>query len=235
MKIGICIIVYNLHPEIFILQMKAIKKYCKDEDYVIEIFDNSSDEKKANNIQYQAELQEVKYTRTHATSQNGSDSHVWACNLSYEKIKKDYQAFFYCDHDAIPIKEFSIEEILKDGQAMAGLGQGSKKTYFWAGMVMWVANRVDDELIDFSVSHELNLDTGGMLYKVVEKYGKEGCIFFNEEYYQNPYFNGARNNYATINNNMFLHITNSSNWSGDERHEERINSMINVVKEKTGL
>lgn len=236
MKIAIVIITYNLPTDIFILQMQAIKKFCKDEDYVIEIFDNSTKPDLAEPIEYHAEQLGVNYRKTYSHSENGSDSHCWAANFAYQKIKEEYQAFFFVDHDVIPVCDFSVEKILSGGHVMAGLGQGAKKTYFWAGMVMWVADRVESELIDFGVDHNLNLDTGGKLYKVVDKYGKENCIFFNEAYHQNPNYNGLQyNHYAMLNNGTFCHIVNSSNWAGADRHEERINSMINVVKEKTGL
>jgi len=236
MKVGVIIIVYNLSSEIFLLQMAAIKKFCKDEDYTVEIVDNSSDLEKAEDIRYHASILEINYIKTFAGGM-GSDSHAFAANFSYKKFKNKYNYFAYLDHDVIPVSDFSVVEILNGGHVMAGLGQGAQKTYFWPGLVFWNANVVDPEIIDFSPSHIFGLDTGGNLYKVIEKYGKENCIFFNEAYHQNPYFNSldGYNHFSMLADNRFLHMINSSNWALADRHEERINSLINVAKEKTGL
>lgn len=236
MKVGIIIITYNLSSEIFLLQMAAIKKFCKDEDYTVEIVDNSSDEKMAEDIRYHASILELNYIKTFAGGM-GSDSHAFAANFSYQKFKDKYNYFAYLDHDIIPVSDFSVVEILSGGHVMAGVGQGAQKTYFWPGLLFWNGNAVDLEIIDFSPSHIFGLDTGGNLYKVIEKYGKENCIFFNEAYHQNPFFNsvGGYNHYAMLADNRFMHMINSSNWNDTERHEERINSLINVAKEKTGL
>lgn len=236
MKVGVIIIVYNLSSEIFLLQMAAIKKFCQDEDYEVNIIDNSSNLEIAEDIRYHASILEINYIKTFAGGM-GSDSHAFAANFAYQKYKETYDIYFYLDHDVLPVADFSCVEILSGGHVMAGVGQGAQKTYFWPGLVMWNAQAVDRDIIDFSPSHTFRLDTGGNLYKVIEKYGKENCIFFNEAYYQNPNFNsvGGYNHYAMLADNRFMHMVNSSNWSGASRHEERMNSLINIAKEKTGL
>jgi len=235
MTVGVIVITYNLSAEIFLLQMAAIKKFLTD-DFVIEIFDNSSNLVMAEQIRYHADKLGIRYTKTFSSSQNGSDSHSFAANLSYQRIKNDYDYYIYLDHDLIPVRNFSVIRMLEGGKVMAGIGQGAKKKYFWPGCCLFNANAIDRELIDFSYSHELGLDTGGMLYKVVEKYGIDNCVFFNEAYHQNPNFVSNEYGYFTaINDEMFYHCVNASNWNGTNRHEERINAFINLVKEKTGL
>jgi hypothetical protein len=72
-----------------------------------------------------------------------------------------------------------------------------------------------------------------MLYKVIERYGKAGVRFFNETHHQNPHFTKSFYNfYTTLNDGMFMHFVNASNWAGSEANEERINSLINILKEK---
>lgn len=233
--VGIIIVVYNLSSEIFLLQTAAIRKFCKDE-FTIEVIDNSSNLELAEQIRYHAEKLGVNYTKTFASSNNSSDSHSFAANLSYQKVKDLYEFVFYIDHDVIPVKEFSVVEILSGGHVAAGLGQGAKKTYFWPGLVMIGLERIDREMVDFSPSSEFGLDTGGNLYKIVDAYGKDNCIFMNEAYCQNQYFNGHQNNhYAVLNNAMFMHFVAASNWHNKDKHEERINSLLNIAKEKTGL
>ncbi len=235
MKVGVIVITYNLSSEVFLLQMAAIRKYLTD-DFVIEIFDNSNNLEMAEHIRYHAEQLGIKYTKTFSNSQNGSDSHSFAANLSYQRIKNDYSYYLYLDHDLIPVRNFSVIRMLENDKVMAGIGQGAKKKYFWPGCVMWNADVIDRGMIDFSYSHELGLDTGGGLYKIVDRYGIENCVFFNEAYHQNPNFVSNEYGYYTaINDGMFFHCVNASNWNGVNRHEERINAFINLVKEKTGL
>lgn len=235
MHVGIIIVTYNIPSDVFILQINAIKKFCKD-DFTIEIIDNSSDLDIAKDIKYHAEQLDLYYVKTFANSQNGSDSHTWACNFAYQKFKEMYEYVLFLDHDCIPVVPFSVVEILNGGHVMAGLGQGAKKKYMWAGLVMISNERIDMSIVDFSTNSEFGLDTGGNLYKVIEEYGESSCIFFNEAYHQNPYFNGTEYGYyAMLNDGMFLHFVGSSNWMGKARHEERIASLINIAKEKTGL
>ncbi len=237
MKVGIIVVTYNISSEVFILQMQAIRKFCKDEDYIVEVVDNSTDSVIAENLRYHANEMGINYCKIFSASKNSSDSHAWAANFAYTKFKEKYEAMFFIDHDCIPCIMFSVEEILSGGHVIAGLGQGSNKTYFWAGLVMFSNDRIEEGLVDFSTNSDYFLDTGGNLYKVVEKYGKENCIFFNEAYHQNPYFNhvGGYNHYAMLADNRFMHFVNSSNWASAKNQEERINSLINIAKEKTGL
>lgn len=236
MKVGIVVITYNLSSEIFLLQIASIRKFCTDKDYTIEVFDNSSDLERAEHIRYHAEQQKLNYYKTFSSSINGSDSHAWASNFAYQKIKNIYTHIFLIDHDCIVLKKFSVIDILSGGHVIAGLGQGALKTYMWCGMVMIALESIDRNMVDFSCSAEFGLDTGGNLYKIIEEYGKEACIFFNEAYHQNPYFNSNEySSYATIFDETFMHFINSSNWAGKDRHEERINSLLNIAREKTGL
>jgi len=235
MQLGVIIVVYNISSEIFILQEAALRKFCKD-DFTIEVIDNSTNLEMAEHIRYHAEQLGINYIKTFANSQNGSDSHTWAANFAYQRFKDDFQYMLFIDHDCIPVREFSVVEILSGGHVMAGVGQGAKKKYMWAGMVMIANERIDKNIVDFSTNSIYNLDTGGNLYLVVEKYGEENCIFFNEAYHQNQYYNGvAYNHYAMLNNGMFMHFVNSSVWNPVENNEARINGLINIAKEKTGL
>lgn len=235
--LSIVIICYNIDSRIFILQIEAIRKFCKDE-FTIYILDNSTDLKLAESIRYHSERLKVYYKKCNAATSNGSESHAWAANLSYSLLKGTGSDFFlYLDHDCVPVQEFSIKEILGDNFLFAGMGQGKNGiTYYWPGLVAWDNKKVDNELIDFSPITERGLDTGGKLHLAVEKYGKEKCVFFDEAYYQNPYFNGkAYTHYAMINKGMFCHLINASGWNKIEDQEERINSLINVLQDKTSI
>jgi len=231
MKIAIVIITYNV-PDLIIKQIELISKYCKD-NFEIIIVDNSTDDIAIKSIAYHCKERGVRVLKTQASSQRGSDSHAFACNVAYAMLYGGYDYFFFLDHDNFPIRNFSVEAILQ-GKIMAGLPQAKSKTYFWAGCVMWNDKDIDRSLIDFSVNHELGLDTGGMLYRVVEQYGDSQCVFFDEKYYENPHFRTTMYNfYATINDDMFMHFINSSGWNPIDGNTERINSLINILTETT--
>lgn len=232
MKTGIIIICYNIPSEIFTLQIKAIQKYCKD-DFVIEVFDNSNDGGMAEAVRYHSELMGVKYKKLYSSQGGPSDSHSWAANFSYDKLKEDYDYFFYLDHDCVPVADFSVQEILKD-KLYAGIAQ-KNPTYLWPGCFMFSNIEINPDLIDFRPNHELTLDTGGNLYKLLEFYGKDKAVFFKEEYHQNPHYQGRLyTDYAMI-QDTFMHFIAGSNWVNLEGHQERINGLISVLKEKTQL
>ena len=230
-EVAIIIITYN-QSQLIKKQVELIRRFCKDAADII-IVDNSTDTDVIAAIQYYNNTSlNCKYYKTYATSKNGSDSHSFAANVSYFKFKDDYRYLFFIDHDNFPTRDFSIKEILKD-KVMAGLGQQPKDTmYMWAGCVMFDLFGIEPELIDFSTNHDLQIDTGGMLYKIIDKYG-EKCVFFNEIHVQNPNFNKSFYNFfAEINNGMFMHFINGSGWNSSEGNEERINSLLNILEEK---
>lgn len=232
MKVCTVVIVYNISAELFCLQIEAIKKFCKD-DVEIMVIDNSTVMDKSIPIQYHSKLLGAAYIKTMASSADGSDSHSFAANISYQKLKNNYSYFHYLDHDCVPVRPYSVVDILGEEKVIAGIGQHETNTFMWPGCVMWNNDKVDNSLIDFSPSHSLRLDTGAGLRHVIEKYGKDACVFFNEVYEQNPNFVDNKYGYfSSINDGMFFHVVNSSNWSKEARHEERINSMINLIKAK---
>jgi len=234
MKVGIIIITFNIHPEVFLLQIAAVKKFCKD-DFDILVIDNSSNADSAENIRYHSSVQHLNYTKTFAGGHGSSDSHSFAANFSYQKFKDQYDYFLFLDHDCLPVMDFSVVKVLEGGHVAAGIGQDKKKKYPWPGCFM-LNNAVDKDIVDFSPNSEYGLDTGGNLYLIFEKYGAETFRDFNESYHQNPGFvSKDYGHYAMINDNMFLHFINGSGWNKKDDYQNRINSLINVVKEKTGL
>lgn len=235
MKVGIIIICYNISSEVFLLQIAAIKKFCKDE-FVIHVIDNSDDKEISEHIRYHSSGHGIDYTKTFAGSKGSSDSHAFAANFAYQKFKDLYNYFFFCDHDLIAVREFSIIETLNGGHVAGGIGQNKAKKYPWPGCLYLNNAAVEHDLVDFSPNAEHGLDTGGNLYKIIEKYGNETFLDFNESYHQNPDFvSKDYGYYAMIKDETFIHFIAGSNWVNKADHQQRISSLINVVKEKTGL
>lgn len=232
-KLGIIIITYN-QANLLRLQVECIHKYCKD-DHDIIVVDNSTDQSSIDNIFYHANDLGCQYLKTNASSKNGSGSHAFAANIAFEKFGKNYQYVAYLDHDLFPVKPFSGINVLND-KLMAGIGQlKNGKTYFWPGCLFF-QNIIDStkNVIDFSPNSEFGLDTGGNLYKIYESNSSSYFVHFNEAYFENHGFTKSKQNfYSMINNEMFMHFICGSNWKGETDHEERINSLINILIEKT--
>jgi glycosyltransferase involved in cell wall biosynthesis len=222
---AIVIVVYNTDKFIK-KQIELIKRFCQDKFDII-IVDNSTIPSVINSILHIVSKTDCIYVKTNASSQWGSDSHSFAANFAYSKFKDEYAYFFYLDHDCFPIKPFSVVEVLKD-YCIAGIGQAKSKTYMWPGCLMFIP----DEDINFSPSHEFGLDTGGMLYKILEK-SPNSVLHFKEVHEQNPEFTKSMYNfYATINNGMFMHFINGSGWNKANANEERLNSLLNILEKK---
>ena len=221
-KVAIVVITYN-NKDIFLKHIERIKRHCKD-NYEIIIVDNSTDAKVIDHIKYHSGAQGCEYIKTNASSLNGSGSHSFAANLSFLLLKDKYTHFFYLDHDCFPIKDFSVVEILGEKQ-FAGIGQEKHKTYIWPGCLMFKAGLE----IDFSPLP--GLDTGGSLYKEMERVGPENIVSFNEIHQENPEFNkNMYNFYSLINDSMFMHFINASGWNKNSDQQERINSLLNILE-----
>lgn len=233
MKTGIIIITYNIPVDVVLTQIRCIEKHCKD-DFQIVIVDNSDEREAIDTIAYHVNLnQSISYFKTNSSSKNGSDSHAFAANFAYSTLKAKYDHMLFLDHDCIPIKDFSIKEMLGEDKCFAGIGHGVKKRYFWPGCFALNNAAIGKDGVNFSPSHELTLDTGGHTFELIEKYGEDKAIFFNEEYAQNEHFTEIPYNYyALINNQMFIHFVNGSNWNVSGNHNERINSLLNIVNQK---
>ena len=227
---AIVIIVYNLDARIFLLQIEAIKKFCQD-SYVIEVFDNSTNEELSEAIKYHASNQAVKYSRTIPCENDPSHSHAFAANMAYKDVKDNYSHILFLDHDCIPVKPFSVVETLGN-KLIAGVLQGQAVTkYFWPGCLMINNKIIDTGLVNFNLITKLRTDTGGSLHKIIDRYGYDACIQFDEIGVQNPYFQDEFYYfYLMINNKTFIHFINAANWRGVERNEERLNTLINITE-----
>lgn len=231
MKTAVIIICYNT-AKFLPKQVEFIRRFCKDSPEII-VIDNSTLPDAVEGLRHHSGELGCRYIKTNASSLNGSDSHAFSANLAYHMVGSEFAYIMYLDHDAFPIKNFSIPEILGD-KVIAGVGQiKGEVSYMWAGCVFLNNDKVDHSLVDFSTNHGLKLDTGGNLHKIIDFYGKDNCIFFDEQYQQNPNFTKSFYNFYTlINDGMFLHCINGSGWNPSEANEERLNSLLNILQDK---
>lgn len=224
MKLGIVIIAFNA-PDLIIKQLELLKRFCKDE-YDLIIVDNSSDYTAIQSIRYHTKGKCI-YLKSNAQTTDSSESHAFASNLAYTKFKDEYQYLFFLDHDCLPFKHFSVVEILSE-RLMAGLAQEKHEIYFWPGCFMFNAEMVKN--VDFGTRP--GLDTGGATFQLIKEHGVDNCIFFSETYEQNPYFKKSQYDFYSIIGETFMHCLNGSNWAKSAHHEERLNSLYNVLQLK---
>jgi len=231
MTTSITIIVFNLEARVFVLQIESIKRFCTD-DYTIEVFDNSNNDEMKEAIRYHADRLGVKYRQTIPNTEDPSRSHAFAANYAYSKIKDDYDFIAFFDHDLIPVKPFSVVEIVGD-KVMAGVTQGTKFKYLWPGCLLINNNLIDKSRVRFDpVSiNNINLDTGGAMVRLIEELGdKVGWL--DEVGCHNPLFSkGFYYFYIMICNKTFIHFLNTSNWKKEDNNEERISSLIQITEE----
>ncbi len=223
MRTAVIIIAFN-DARLIRKQLELIDKFCFDSPDII-VFDNSNIERinvafKSNHIYY-------KFPGYYL---NPSDSHSTAANAAYKMFSPFYDKLLFLDHDCFPIKNFSIKTML-NGAHVSGLGQQKSKVYFWPGCVAFDVKQLNGFPVDFSTNQEHGLDTGGNLFHVFEKFGG---VCLNEQCVMNPYFTELPYNfYSTIFNGTFMHFTNASNWNKTPLNEHRIETLYNILDEKT--
>jgi glycosyltransferase involved in cell wall biosynthesis len=220
---GIIIVTYN-RPDLLPIQLGAIQLFCKDK-YEVVVIDNSTDEASADEIA--AIAYDCRVYRTSSHSKNSSDSHAFAANFAFTKLRNDYEHFLFLDHDIFPTKPFSVPEMLCD-RFLGGLGQIKHKTYLWPGFVFWRNDKV--ESLDFSTSP--GLDTGGNTWKEVERIGIDGIAWQPEVYCENQYFKEPPYNFYSVIGDGWIHFINSSGWNPQKGHNERLDSLKRILNEK---
>ena len=143
----------------------------------------------------------------------------------------------FLDHDIFPIKNFSVKEVLKD-KIIAGIGQTKiNKTYMWPGCFALDNQKAQQNLVDFSTNSEFGLDTGGNLYRLVEAHGQNNCVFFDQFQVENTLYDKYDYHFFTTVSTRagqptfsFMHFLNASNWNNSQYNEERINSLLKVLR-----
>jgi len=235
-KNAIIIIAFN-DARLIEHQIKCIDKYCTDRGSTdIIVIDNSSSPECSTAIRdvcctYAGQ---VNYRKITGVYYNPSESHSNACNFAYMAYRLLYHNLMFLDHDCFPVKNFSLKGLLCNN-VMAGVSQVKSKKYLWPGCVVFDVLSLEGWFLipNFDISHELGLDSGGMLYKIIEFYGDRRIGYFDEIPHQNTIFDDATYpNYNVIANGTFMHFINASGWNKNENNAERLNSLYKILESK---
>lgn len=225
-KTGIIIITYNT-SQLIDLQVKCIRKFCKDNEHDIIIVDNSDHSYHIQALYQYCRINKVKFQPFIPTTKDFSKSHAEAANWSYNRFKDKYRYLFYLDHDCFPVKDFSVSEILEE-QLITGIHQGTRTSYLWPGC-LFIRTSIGE--VDFSCNSKLGLDTGGNTYKIVKNI-KLFLDYIDEQY---EYIDNTEDFYSMLCDSTFMHFIKGSNWNNNPNYETRIEKLINILKQKAGL
>lgn len=230
-KVAIIIVVFNI-SNLIAKQIELLTRFCKDDNFDIIVVDNSNKPHIASEIRRRVEKFGYIYDKTDAGTADFSQSHAGACNYAYQKFQSNYDYIFLLDHDNFPTTKFSVKDTLGD-LIIGGIAQPKPtKTYFWPGCLMINNSKIEKALVDFSISSEFGLDTGGQLYKIIDKYGIEQCHNFDE--YQIDTSDGSGysmicNQKSSLSTFVFMHFRNASNWSNQINNDQRITNLLSEL------
>jgi len=235
------IIISHKGGDILPLQIKHYRKFCKDDDFDIVVVDNSNQEEESRAVRFYAKDGGCQYMITKSGDRQPSMNHAFAANMALTKYG-DTPFMMFSDHDLFPVKEFRISDYLKD-KTCAGLPQyrkcGEKEYhYFWPGLLMLDTGKLKDKELNFYPTKIDNvmLDTGGCFYHTLQSLPDNEYIFFDEVYVDNPGFRKGRYGfYSMMAGETFMHFIGGSNWMGEQEHEDRMNSLKNELKNRSGL
>lgn len=205
-----CVVAFN-SPWVVEKQLQMVEKNIDDATFII--FDNS------NKSVARKEIEKVccKY-KTHYfplpknPEKHPCRSHGIAMSWIYYNfiLKIKPKIFAYIDHDLIPVKKFSFNNILK-GQPFYGILKYSEnwndKWNLWAGYSFYDFSKIKNYNINFNKDQSCRLDTGGRnwqyLYKNfnIDNFKFADCI---DEIVTNPY-NKTQRGVSLIDKN-WLHI-----------------------------
>lgn len=232
MKTAAIIIAFN-NADLIIKQKAALSKFLTDAHDVI-VIDNSNNEQASAAIRYHAHRTGCAYVRHIATTHNHSHSHAQAAMHAVRTISpQHYSNMLLLDHDCFAVQPFSVPAVL-DGKVMGGMLQVRGAVhYLWPGCLMWDAKAIAVDEIDLLPDAAHGLDTGGGLHKLMQARGMDSFRLFDEVHVSNPLFGKSFYNfYSSINDGMFMHFLNASNWANASDDAERLNTLYMILDGK---
>ena len=205
-------------------QIRLIKKYITDDNYVHIVVDNSSDFSTRKQIQDICIKQNIAYValpkNPFTMLTKWSCSHSLALNWAYRNlINVQKPAFFgFLDHDLFPTKPYSVLQKIKNQEFYGTLVDRIDGWYLWAGFCFFNYQKIKDLKLNFFPykvgKNHTYLDTGGGNYPVLySKYDKEK-VDFALPIIEKSIREGGNRHSDIIHfiDNDWLHTINGSYW-----------------------
>lgn len=224
----ICITFNN--PALLKLQSSLIQKYIKG-SYNFTIADNSTDLKYRKELALICKNENIGYISLPINPyKNGSQSHAAAINWvvrNYLTFKKP-SYFGFIDHDIFPIESFEPSFHLNKQSVYGLLQQREPYWYLWAGFSFFKYGTFDIKQMDFmpGTLSGINLDTGGMNWKLIYSNLKRENLVFPLQTYKN-----LREGEIFQSDKMeiigsWLHSFNGSYWMKVEKKEHLLEEYL---------
>ena len=167
---NILLVIAFEQPWVIEWQLKMSKKNVKDATVII--FDNSRDQSKKKEIEKVChDLNALYFSLPKNKTLHVNRSHSLAMQWIYENVVKAIKPniFAFIDHDLIPIKKFSLLNVIKDqdfyGWYRKGLQRKNPNSWnLWAGYCMYSYIKIKDFHLYFMYDFANGLDTGGGNY-----------------------------------------------------------------------
>ena len=241
-KISLCFVTISFNNDFLIAeQIRLLKKYIIDKNFVHIIADNSTDKAKRKRIKSVCQKENVKYVALPFNLFNKigklpSYSHALSLNWVYhriiKKIKPEY--FGFIDHDIFPIEPYSVIEKIGNQDFFGELHDRTPPEhkrniwYMWAGFCFFYFDKIQSYQLNFLPCRADNiyLDSGGTnFYSLFSKYDIKKLTFCKPvvsrkikdgNVSHDIVENVDKNNYHTIVqyiDECWLHAGGGSNWS----------------------
>jgi len=232
----VCIITIAFDNEFLIeQQIRLVKKYIEDKNYIYVIADNSPTSTKRKLIQSICKGEKVGYISLPQNPFNSlhkkpSYSHGLSMTWMYNNFIKLMKptVFGFIDHDLFPISPYSVFERINNQDFFGRMIDREKGWYLWAGFCFFNYKKTETYKLNFLPYKVENvyLDTGGSNFPVLySKYQKEDFAFCKPVVEKSiREGNCYHSDFVHFIDESWLHTINGSNWA-------KVDSKENILKE----
>ena len=242
--IPLCFITISFNNEFLIAeQIRLMKKYIADKNYVHIVADNSTDKTKRKLIELACRKENVYYAGLpfnlfSKADKRPSYSHGLAMNWVYgniiEKIKP--VRFGFLDHDIFPIQPYSVIEKLENRDFYGELrnrtpeNEKNKIWYLWSGFCFYYFEKIRSKQPDFLPCKVDNifLDSGGRnFYSLYSACDMEKQTFCKPVVLQNiKDGSNYHADYIQIVDESWIHAINGSDWAKNGGKDDLLKELL---------
>lgn len=225
-------------------QIEMVTKYCKENNCVHLIMDNSDDLKEKKKIERICgegkETNVIYFALPDGNPYSGkrpSSSHGAAINWCwYNVVQKvaNIKRVLLLDHDIFPIKEFDIKETLKNQIAYGLKINIGHAWYLWPGLCAFDIEKLHGKKMNFMPGKYG--DTGAMNYPIIYAsccvdemmLAHDRLVWISGETGDEK--RSAQRDSVQVIDESWIHMINASNWAGLDNVEEKFKQVIEMLE-----